>query len=272
MTKYRSEEDVLKHYDSSIYRTPDGYTSDIAIFTLVPNEKYKAKDETSSKYRLALMLIKRAELDAEGERNIEGGKWALPGGFTQLEEDKGSAFHSAIRELKEETGVKGVHVKHFGVYDKFGRDKRGWIISNAHYAIVPETLIENRKAADDAAEVSLFTIDEVFALDLAFDHKIIIEQAWESVRKDMQQTTVSQNFLPKEFKLEELRQVLLAFIHDPVVNSKSAFFRKAPTLTFIEEALDNNGEAKMTEPTGTNKRPSKLYRFVDVEVTPSIWR
>ena len=93
MTKYRSEEDVLKHYDSSIYRTPDGYTSDIAIFTLVPNEKYKAKDETVPNISLALMLIKRAELDAEGELNIEGGKWALPGGFTQLRKEiKGVHF------------------------------------------------------------------------------------------------------------------------------------------------------------------------------------
>ena len=101
MAKYNSEEEVLKYYDTSKYRTPDGYTSDIAIFTLVPNEQYKAKDEKSSKYSLALMLIKRAELDAEDEPNIEGNKWALPGGFTQIERDKGSAFESAKRELRK---------------------------------------------------------------------------------------------------------------------------------------------------------------------------
>lgn len=27
------------------------------------------------------MLIKRSDYNAEGEPNIEGGKWALPGGF-----------------------------------------------------------------------------------------------------------------------------------------------------------------------------------------------
>ena len=44
---------------------------------------------------------------------------------------------------------------------KLGRDKRGWIISNAHYAIVPEALLEKRRAADDAAEVELFDMDEI---------------------------------------------------------------------------------------------------------------
>ena len=271
MAKYHSEEEALKNYDTSKYRTPDGYTSDIAIFTLLPNEHYKAKDEKSSKYCLALMLIKRAGLDAEGEPNIEGNKWALPGGFTQIEGDKGSAFESAKRELLEETSIKGVHIKHFGVYDTFGRDKRGWIISNAHYAIVPEQHIQDRRAADDAAEVQLFTIDEVFKLDIAFDHRQIIEDAISSVKKDMQQTTVAKNFLPEEFKLEELRQVLLAVIDDNVVNTKSAFFRKAPSLDFIEEAKDVQGNPKVTEPTGKNKRPSKLYKFEEVEPVPSIW-
>lgn len=271
MGKFKSEEEMLQHYDTSKYRTPDGYTSDIAIFTLIPNEGYKPKDEKSSKYSLAIMLIKRAALDAEGEPNIEGNKWALPGGFTQIEEDKGSAFESAKRELLEETSIKGVHIKHFGVYDTFGRDKRGWIISSAHYAIVPEHAIQDRKAADDAAEVQLFTIDEVFGLDLAFDHRQVITDAIASVKKDMQQTTVARNFLPKEFKLEELRQVLLAVIDDNVVNTKSAFFRKAPTLDFLEEAKDRKGNLKTTEPTGENKRPSKLYKFVNVEPVPSIW-
>ncbi|MBM7648453.1 ADP-ribose pyrophosphatase YjhB (NUDIX family) [Bacillus ectoiniformans] len=261
--------DVLIHYDSGKYRTPDGYTSDIAIFTLVANEAHQPKLEASSKYKLGLMLIQRAELDAEGQPNIEGGKWALPGGFIQPDE---TAYEAAKRELKEETGVDGVHIEHYGVYDKLGRDKRGWIISNAHYAIVPEENIRNRQAADDAADVQLFSMDDVFDLDLAFDHRKIIKDALLSVQKDMLQTTVAKNFLPKEFKLEELRHVLLATIDDTNVKSKSAFFRKAPTLPFITEALDQESKPKTTEPTGRTKRPSKLYTFTDAEVIPSIWK
>ena len=32
------EEEILKHYDSSKYKTPDGYTSDIAVFTIISEE------------------------------------------------------------------------------------------------------------------------------------------------------------------------------------------------------------------------------------------
>ncbi|GKV66508.1 MULTISPECIES: NUDIX domain-containing protein [Sporosarcina] len=268
MSKFTSEEEVLKNYDSSQYKTPDGYTSDIAIFTLVPND-LAGEEKIVSVHSLALMLIKRASVDADGEINIEGGKWALPGGFIHPEE---TAYEAAKRELEEETGVSGIHIEHYGVYDKLGRDKRGWIISNAHYAIVPNEKVDSRKAADDADDVQLFTIDEVFTLDLAFDHQYVIQDALEAVRKDVFQTTVVKNFLPNEFKLEELRQVLLAIIDDPVVRSKPGFFRKAPSLPFIAEALDSNQVPKTAEPTSTTKRPTKLYRFVEADITPSIWR
>ncbi len=139
-----------KDYDVSRYRTPDGYTSDIAVFTIT-SEKTKAY--APPKMDLKLMLIKRAQQDTEGNSNIEAGKWALPGGFVTPEE---TAMEAASRELEEETGIAGIHLKHFGVYDKPGRDPRGWIISNAHYAIVPEHRLFERKANDDAAEVELF--------------------------------------------------------------------------------------------------------------------
>lgn len=253
---------------SAKYRTPDGYTADIAIFTLIANESH-SKAEANSRVKLALMLIKRALKNKEEEPNIEGGKWALPGGFIQPDE---TAYEAAKRELKEETNVEGIHIEHFGVYDKFGRDQRGWIISNAHYAIVPEAFLWKREAADDAAEVHLFAIEEVFQLELAFDHRQIIEDALQAVRKDMLQTTAAKNFLPEEFKLEELRHVLLAVIDDAAVKSKSNFFRKAPSLLFITEALDKKNRPKLTEPTLETKRPSKLYRFTDAETSPSIWR
>ena len=272
MPKYKSEEEVLANYaPEKKHVLPKGYTADMAVFTLIPNESYNSKDETSSRHKLALMMIQRAELDSEGEINVEHGKWALPGGFTLYKEDNGSAYNAAIRELKEETHITGLEFKHFGTYDKVGRDPRKWVITNAHYAIVPEYKLKEMEADDDASKIELYTIDEVFKLDLAFDHKEIIEDAIKAVQDDMFETTVAKDFLPKEFKLEELRQVLMAVIDSPTVNSKAAFFRKAPKLSFIEEVLDKDGEPKLTEPTAENKRPSTLYRFVEIPVRASIW-
>lgn len=254
-------EDLL-NYDVSQYRTPDGYTSDIAIFTIISTEigPFKPPQKT-----LKIMLIKRAERTKEGDLNIEAGKWALPGGFIKPEE---TAHEAAIRELREETGVEGLKIKHFGVYDQFGRDKRGWIISNAHYAIVPENKLLKKRAADDAAEVELFSIDEVFQLDLAFDHRQIVDDALWFIKKDMSLTTVAKNFLPKEFVLSELQGVLLTVMDESWLKLDSQFFRKAPTLPFIEK-VEKDGEPQKTNRWSKNK--AQLYTFNDFEPYVSIY-
>ena len=254
--------EILKNYDANKYRTPDGYTSDIAVFTIISEEVGTHKPP---KKKLKLMLIKRADQNREGNPNIEGGKWALPGGFIQPNE---TAYKAAGRELEEETGVNKLKMKHFGVYDKLGRDKRGWIISNAHYAIVPEALLEQRRAADDAAEVELFDMDEILKIDLAFDHKIIIDDALWFIRKDMSITTLARSFLPKEFVLSELQGVLLTVLDEPWIRLDSQFYRKAPSLPFIEKVM-HNGEPKKTNK--WSKGNAQLYSFNEFEPFVSIY-
>jgi 8-oxo-dGTP diphosphatase len=245
------------------YRTPDGYTSDIAIFTIISEqtEMYKPPAKT-----LKLMLIQRATINAEGKPNIEARKWALPGGFIGANE---TALEAAKRELEEETGVTGVHIKHFGVYDTPGRDPRGWIISNAHYAIVPEQQLSQRKAADDAAEVELFDRAEVANLDLAFDHRQIIEDALWFIKKDMALTTLAKNFLPEEFVLSELQGVLLTVLDDPSIKLDAAFFRKAPTLPFLEKVMINGKPKKSNQ---SSKTPAQLYRFTNYQPFVSVYQ
>lgn len=261
---YSTEEEYLSQYDPKKYRTPDGYTADVAVFTIVSEEK--TFEKAPPKRILKLMLIQRSEKDMEGNPNIEGGKWALPGGFVKPDE---TAYEAAKRELKSETGIDEVHLKHFGVYDNLGRDKRGWIISNAHYAIVREEVLERRKAGEDANEVRIFTIDEVVNLDLAFDHKRIITDALELIKREMVQTTVAKNFLPKQFTLSELRDVLLAVVSYPTIEEKSVFFKKTPALPFIKLVVDRQGNPKTT--TKNSYRPARIYTFTDISPIASIY-
>lgn len=253
-----SNEEALKQYDIKKFRTPDGYTSDIAVFTIVSE---KVAEYKPPKMSLKLMLIKRSELNAEGHINIEAKKWALPGGFVQEDE---SAFEAAKRELEEETGVKNIHLKHFGVYDRPGRDPRGWIISNAHYAIVPEHALVMRKANDDAAEVELFSIDEVLTIDLAFDHEQIIKAAIERITNDLLQTTVAKNFLPKHFTYSELQAVLLTVTDDPAIASDQSFARKIKSLPFIQPVVGEKTQR-------TSKIPTQLYEFMDMDIVKPIY-
>ncbi|MBE1555625.1 NUDIX domain-containing protein [Sporosarcina limicola] len=253
-----SNQEALSQYDSSLFRTPDGYTSDIAVFTIT---SHQLAEYTPPKMTLKLMLIKRALLNAEGQTNIEAGKWALPGGFVQAAE---SGFEAAERELEEETGVSSIHIKHFGVYDKPGRDPRGWILTNAHYAIVPEHSLVKRKANDDAAEVELFSIDEVLTLELAFDHYDIIKEAINRITNDLLQTTVAQNFLPNYFTYSELQALLLTVTKDPAISSDQSFARKIKTLPFIQAVPGEKTQR-------TSKSPTQLYEFVDIDVVKPIY-
>ncbi|KAA0547826.1 NUDIX hydrolase [Bacillus sp. BGMRC 2118] len=253
-----SNKDALKQYDVKRYRTPDGYTSDIAVFTIVAE---KIENYKPPKMQLKLMLIKRSEQNSEGHVNIEAGKWALPGGFVQENE---SAYEAAKRELEEETGVKGIHIKHFGMYDKPGRDPRGWIISNGHYAIVPDRSLTSREANDDAAEVSLFSIEEVYKLDLAFDHREVIEDAVEMITNDLLHTTIAKEFLPKEFTYSELQAVLLTVTNDSSIASEAGFARKIKSLPFIKPI-----QGKKTQ--RTSKSPTQLYEFIEMDIVKPIY-
>ncbi len=240
------------------YRTPDGYTADIAVFTIVTEKREAFKPPVMS---LKIMLIKRSELTAEGTENIEAGKWALPGGFVK---DSENGLEAAERELMEETGIQNIHMKHFGVFDQPGRDPRGWILSNAFYALVPEHLLKSRQANDDAADVALFSVADVLQSELAFDHQEIIKQALEMVTKVMLQTTAAKNFLPDEFTYSELQAVLSTVTEDSAILNEQSFARKIKTLPFIELA-----DGKTTQ--RTSKKGTKLYRFIDMDIVNPIY-
>lgn len=249
---------ALENYDVSAFRTPDGYTSDIAVFTIVSEQ---AGAYRPARMTLKLMLIKRSMVNAEAQPNIEAGKWALPGGFVDPDE---SGLCAARRELKEETGVSNIHIKQFGVYDKPGRDPRGWMITNAHYAVVAEKALARRRASDDAMEVRLFPVEEVLALDLAFDHAVIIKDAIKHMEHDLLQTTVARNFLREEFTYSELQTLLLTVTDHPAIKSTASFARKIKSLPFIEEIADKKTQR-------ASKSPAQLYRFKEAEIFQSIY-
>lgn len=244
------------------FTTPDGYTSDIAVFTITSesNGEYKPPIKT-----LKILLIKRSERDHEGNLNIEAGKWALPGGFVQPTE---TALKAAERKLYEETGIDGLKMKHFGMYDDPERDMRGWIISNAHYVIAGEKALEKRKVSKDASDIQLFSIEEALAFDLAFDHRNIIDDALWFIKKDMALTTLAQHFLPEEFVLSELQGVLLTVLDDPAISTDAAFYRKAPTLPFLEAVMKDGKPKKSNR---YSKTPAQLYRFTDFQPMVSVY-
>lgn len=97
------------------------------------------------------------------------GKWALPGGFMNIDELLEDACK---RELFEETGLKIDKMIQFKTYDTIGRDPRGRTISVVYYAEVDKKIIVS--GGDDASLAEWFPLENL--PQLAFDHRDIIDQ------------------------------------------------------------------------------------------------
>src|SRR5947209_3275738 len=114
--------------------------------------------------RTEVLLIQRT-------KDPFAGKWALPGGFVNKDEPLHIA---AQRELREETGLRVTKLRQLGAFGDSGRDPRGWTISIAYLAELPDRRYRI-KGADDANEARWFPVDALPAL--AFDHARILQLA-----------------------------------------------------------------------------------------------
>lgn len=96
-------------------------------------------------------------------------KWALPGGFVEMNE---TLEESAIRELYEETTIKCKTLKQFAAYGNPGRDPRGRTVSIVYYCFLNKKI--KPTASDDASEAQWVSFDKI--PETAFDHEIILKE------------------------------------------------------------------------------------------------
>lgn len=129
--------EFLAGYDVNKYQRPS-VTADTAAFTL---------EERGGALRLCVALVKRAN-------HPDRGRYALPGGFLNMDE---TTLEAAARELLEETGIAGIRLRRFGVYDALDRDPRTRIITVGHYGLAPLGSLRPQ-GGDDAAEAGLFSV------------------------------------------------------------------------------------------------------------------
>lgn len=109
-----------------------------------------------------IILIRRG-------RSPYRGSWAIPGGFVEYGE---TVEDAARREALEETGLD-VEIKDLlGVYSDPRRDPRGHTVSVCFTARV---VSGEPEAGSDAADIGIFHIEDIDDLELAFDHRKILE-------------------------------------------------------------------------------------------------
>ncbi len=97
------------------------------------------------------------------------GMWAFPGGFMEIDETLEDA---ALRELQEETGIRGVVLTQFHTFSKINRDPRHRTISTVFTGFAVENM-PAPEAGDDAARVKWFALNAL--PPLAFDHAEVME-------------------------------------------------------------------------------------------------
>lgn len=171
------------------------------------------------------------------------GCWALPGGFIEMSE---SAYESACRELKEETGIDGIYLEQLYAMNQPDRDPRMRVIDIAYTGLIPYDEQKEAEAGDDAEDAGWFDItfsDKKISLDgaerdvhieyslteksfrngnivvrnyvpkpvseerLAFDHSEIVLEGLMKLRNKVLLSDCAFNLVPKEFTLPDLQKV-----------------------------------------------------------------
>lgn len=137
-------------YDPSDF-PPFAVTADLAVLTTQDGS-------------LQIVLVQRGSDPYKG-------RWALPGGFVDIDEDLEPA---AIRELHEETGLTVNEVAQLGAYGDPDRDPRMRVVTVVFWTHIDD--VPPPAGDDDAADARLWDIEEILAdPDLvAFDHHQII--------------------------------------------------------------------------------------------------
>jgi 8-oxo-dGTP diphosphatase len=194
--------------------------------------------------RLNVLLVRRGVAPYEG-------MWAIPGGFKRPDETLDAA---ALRELREETGIDGAQLlRQFGAYGDPGRDPRMNVVTVAYLSVLRE--VTGIIAGTDAAGAALHAVADVESgkLELAFDHAVILGDAIERVRADIELRGIATAFLGPTFTLAELRAVYEAVWG---VQLDGANFRR--------RVLSEEGwvipTGRRAQPGPAGGKPAELYR------------
>ncbi|MBW3521586.1 MULTISPECIES: NUDIX domain-containing protein [unclassified Chryseobacterium] len=186
-------------------------------------------------------------------------QWLLPGGYVKKEEDIDDA---AKRVLKERAGVSDVYLEEFAV---FGKNKRSefyfedfddslWqkqrFVSIGYYALYnPDNA---NLVVDELSEkcewISLSQLNEI---ELAMDHREIIEKALLTLRERITYKPIGYNLLPEKFTLSELQKLYETILGKEL--NRGNFYRKIKNL----EILTKLNEQRRG---GAHKSPD-LYSF-----------
>lgn len=270
MSKYNSEEEFLKNYDSSVFQKLS-MTTDIIIFSVSDEEVNNYRK--LSKKKFSVLLVKRDDYPFKD-------KWCLPGGFIKIDEDLEEA---PKRILANETNIHNIYLEQLYTFGSVNRDPRMRIVSTSYMALIDKNRLNDKlniNAAwfnveyyekDNIIDVTLTSKDEILTFkvkkvlkelttdrykfeiiendSIAFDHPLVIVSGIERLKNKIEYTDIVFNMMPEYFTLGELQQV-----YEVILNKKllDPAFRR-----IISSKVVKTDKIK----TGEGHRPSYLFKY-----------
>lgn len=222
-------EEFLREYDASKYEHPS-VTVDILIFS------------RNTQNQLSVLLMKRNE---EPFKEM----LALPGGFVGIEE---SLEDCVNRVLKSKLNLVGLKTEQLYTFGSVNRDPRTRVISVAYFCLLPSQDII--KESETLFWVPLNSLNFV---DLAFDHKDIIEVGKERIKGKLDYTLIAFDMVndKQRFTIYELQKVFESILEKKLDTSN---FRRMFTNKYL-----NSGIVKKTGEKCKDFRPSDYYKLVE---------
>lgn len=216
--------DNPEDYDPSEFEHPS-VTVDIPIFTIKDND-------------LKVALIKRSNWPYEG-------KWALPGGFVEIDEPIENA---AKRVLNNKTGVEeDVFMEQLYTFGQTDRDPRKRVITVSYFALVNSEKV-NLRETDEVEDISWHSAYDL--PELGFDHKEIVNYAIKRLRWKLEYNTAVFSLLPEKFTLSQLQDTYEIILNEDL--DKRNFRKKIHKHNLVEDTGEKEKDV--------SHRPAKLYK------------
>lgn len=270
MKEYKSEEEFLKDYDSSVFEKLS-MTTDILIFSV--------SDEAQDNYRklnkkhFSVLLVKRDNYPFKD-------KWCLPGGFIGIDEDIEDA---AKRILADEANLHDIYLEQLYTYGNPNRDPRMRVVSTSYMALIDKNRL-NEQIAKNASWFNIMSLEDEKSINItldngteqikfkigktlkekttdrykydvlendkiAFDHPLVIVSGMSRLKNKLEYTDIVFNMMPKYFTLGELQQVYEVILGKKLLDPA---FRR-----IIANKVEKTSKMK----TGGGHRPSVLFTY-----------
>ena len=222
-----NEEDFLAAYDRREFNAPL-LTVDPILWTYDNGE-------------LKVLLVKRSA-------HPDMGKWGLPGGFVDETLDA-SLEDTAIRKLSEKTGVRPPYIEQLMTTGNADRDPRGWSVTVCFSALMAYQDCQQNVASVE--DVQWIKEKDLKTLELAFDHRKLIDLARERLRQKALYSVVPAYTLPDKFTLPQLQRVHEILIGREV--DKKSFRRRVDQAGVL---IDTGEEGRVP-----GQRLARLYQL-----------